>query len=207
MSQKPSNQEPHLYELTGELVALQKLAESEDGIPDEAFNDTWESLMFPVEQKAEALLKVVKNMDSSVEILDKEIKRLTARKTAIKNRQDSLREYLRMNMVRGNINKITCPLFGITLAKATDQLEITDEKELPDDYMKVETVITPKKKELLDALKQLKAITAQMKEDGGDPNEIGKLLKDIPGIEYDDQGFPYLPGAKIIEGKRSLRIK
>lgn len=142
-----------LYKLTEQQRELKEVAGNSD-LPAEAFEDTFNALEGQFNDKAESVLHVVQNMDSDVEALDAEIKRLTDRKKVIKNKQDSIREYLRTNMEVNEITKIECPLFSITLAKGRDICVIDDEDKIPDEYTDVKVVTKPNKAEIL---KQLKA--------------------------------------------------
>lgn len=138
-----------LYELTEQYRDLQKM---EDMDPD-AIADTLEAVGGEFENKAQAIVTVSRGMDANIEAIDNEIKRLNDLKKSIKNREDSLRDYLRENMAAAGISNIKCPLFSITLAKGREVAVIHDESELPDEYMSVKTTITPDKKAILAALK------------------------------------------------------
>lgn len=143
-----------LYELTGNLAELNKLAELDPSeSTQEAVAETMELVKGDFNDKAEALVKVLRNQDGDVEALDMEIERLQARKKTVKARQDSLKEYLRLNMEASGIKKIECPLFVITCAAGRDMVEIEDEDEIPDAYVQITTVIKPLKKEILDEFK------------------------------------------------------
>ena len=141
-----------LYKLTEQQRELKEIAGNSDA-PAEAFSDTFNALEGQFNDKAVSVIHVVKNMDSDVEALDTEIKRLTDRKKTIKNKQESIREYLRTNMEANDITKIECPLFTITLAKCRDVVVIEDAESLPDDYVDVSVVQKPKKAEILRDLK------------------------------------------------------
>ena len=86
----------NLYQLTEQMIGLRRMMEDDD-------------LPFTHDQ----LVDTLDGLQG-----DFEIKRLTTRKKVIKNRQDSLKNYLRDNMAAAEIDKITCPLFSITLRKA-----------------------------------------------------------------------------------------
>jgi hypothetical protein len=141
-----------LYKLTDQQRELKEMAGNSD-LPAEAFADTFEALEGQFNDKAVSVIHVVKNMDSDVDALDAEIKRLTDRKKVIKNKQESIREYLRSNMEANEITKIDCPLFSITLAKGRDVAVIFDESLLPDDYVEVSVIEKPNKAAILKALK------------------------------------------------------
>jgi len=148
---------PHLYEITGQYIGLQRLME--DGEMDaDALQATLEGLEGDLQAKAEGLLAYVANIGSDVAAIDTEIKRLQARKKTMTNRQESLRDYLKISMVAGNINKITCPLFSITLIKPRDMVVIDNADELPRKYFNIQITKAPIKADILAALKAKKAI-------------------------------------------------
>jgi hypothetical protein len=144
-----------LYTLTGQMIGLHNLME--DGLMDaDTLQDTLDGLTGELEQKAESLLGYVANVGSDVSAIDVEIKRLQARKQVMINRQDSLREYLRMNMEVSGTNKITCPLFSITLRKPTQMVDVVERSLLPDEYLlpaKPIPELQPDKRKILATLK------------------------------------------------------
>ena len=142
-----------LYEISEKYTELSALADSDDENMKEAVATTLECIEGDFNDKAQALVTVVHNMDSDVEAIDAEIKRLQARKTAIKNRQDSMRDYLRENMERTGIKKISCPLFTINCVAGREIAAINNEEEIPDEYMVVKTEIRPDKAAIAKALK------------------------------------------------------
>lgn len=139
-----------LYELAEQY---RDLATIEDMDP-QALSDTLEGISGEIEKKAEAIVAVRANMDSSISAIDAEIKRLTERKRLIQAREKSMREYLRHNMSTAGIKKIECPLFSITLAAGRDIVEIEDVNAIPDDYVDIETNVKPDKRRIIAALKK-----------------------------------------------------
>lgn len=142
----------HLYQITQQHRELQELADSEE-MPVELLADTFEALGGEFNDKAISVVHVVENMQSDVDAVDHEIKRLSARKSALSNRRDSIREYLRTNMEASGITKIECPLFAITLAKGRDVVVVEDENLIPDDLVEVSVISKPDKREILKRLK------------------------------------------------------
>lgn len=146
----------HLYEITENARELQKLAELSDESDEtmaQAIADTWEAIEGEFKEKAISLVHVTKLIATDADAIDAEIKRLQARKKAYTNKIESLKNYLRVNMEASDISKIECPLFTITLGKPRDVVVIDDESKIPADYLKIETLQAPMKKEILDALK------------------------------------------------------
>lgn len=142
-----------LREIAQEYLGLLELAKSED-IPAEAIADTLESIEGGFDDKAKKVATVIQSIDDDVQVIDKEIARLTAIKKARVNKNEAIREYLRENMEACDIKVIECPLFRITLAAGRDVVVIDNEDELPDEYITVKTSTQPDKKALLAALKE-----------------------------------------------------
>jgi hypothetical protein len=147
-----------LYEITDQHKQLESIEPTGEATLDEAIAETFEMIEGAFNEKAVSLITVVNNMDADTAALDHEIKRLQARKNVINNQQAGLREYLRTNMETTGITKITCPLFGITLAKGRQIVQINDEEKIPTDYLKMVVSKSPMKKELLEDLKAGKEI-------------------------------------------------
>ena len=142
-----------LHQITDKHRELMDLAESDEDMA-QAVADTMESIEGEFEDKALSLMAVIDNIGESLPAIDAEIARLTARKKTIQNKQENMREYLRMNMEASGITKIECPLFTITLAKGRDIVQIDDVEKIPADYLNIKTSYTPMKKEILAALKE-----------------------------------------------------
>lgn len=139
-----------LYQMTGAYLALQKLADDPD-LPEQALTDTLEALEGDIQVKAENLLQVVRGMETDVDAVDAEIKRLQEIKKVRQNRIDSLRDYLKFNMQQAGIRSIKCPLFSITLAAGRDVVVVEDDTKLPQAYQRV--TVAPDKPKILAALK------------------------------------------------------
>jgi hypothetical protein len=125
-----------LHQITKEHRELALLVER-DELTAEDVKDTFEALEGEVSAKAASLVAVVDNINSDVKAVDDEIKRLQARKKVMVSKQQSLRDYLKMNMQATGISNIKCPLFSITLAKGRDVVVIDDPEQIPNCYKTV----------------------------------------------------------------------
>lgn len=140
-----------LYELTEQYKELSLLADCEE--MKEAVADTLDGLQGEFNDKAQAITGLILNMDSDTNAIDEEIKRLTDRKKVIQNRQQSIKDYLRINMERTGIKKISCPLFTITCVQGRQIVSIDNEQALPEEFLTVKTVISPDKRAIESQLK------------------------------------------------------
>jgi hypothetical protein len=141
-----------LYDISAEYKEL--VAMSEDDEMAIAIADTLEGIEGEFNDKANAIVSMVLNMDGDVEPIDSAIARLQARKKVIQNKQASLKNYLRENMERTGIKKISCPMFTITCVPGRENAYIDNEDALPEDYLSVKTTISPDKTAITKALKE-----------------------------------------------------
>ena len=142
-----------LYQIAAQYNAIQELADSDDENMLVAIADTMEGIQAEFQEKAVALVSMAFNIESDIDAIDAEIKRLNEKKKTIQAKSEWMRDYLKRNMEATGINKISCPLFSITLSAASKQVEITDEAALPDDYVRVKTTVAPDKVAIAKALK------------------------------------------------------
>ncbi len=136
-----------LYELTGALADLSSM-----DLDDEAVKTSLELFQGDFNDKAVAIIKLSENMTADTTAIDAEIDRLKARKQAIENRKKSLREYLLHNMEACKIQEIKSPLFTATLRKGVESVEIVEQSQIPNEFIKVEVVESPDKRAIKAAL-------------------------------------------------------
>ena len=112
-----------LYKISDQYAALMDMA---DDIPADALADTLESIQADFDEKAINVALVIQNLKSDENQLKEEIDRLTAKKKAIKARQERLREYLLTNMQAVKKMTIKSPLIGITLKRTPAKIDKSD---------------------------------------------------------------------------------
>lgn len=141
-----------LHQLTSDFLGLQNLVEMGE-LTQLEISDTLEGISASIEDKAKSISFIATNIDSDIAALESEIDRLTARKKVMVNKKESLIDYLKFNMEASGIKSIKCPFFNITHVEGQDIVTILDENAIPDDYVKVKTVVTPDKNLIKKALK------------------------------------------------------
>ena len=143
-----------LYELTGQYLAIYEM-----DIDDETKQDTLASMDWEDDfvNKAEGYAKVIKNLEADLPGLDEEIKRLQDRKSALKNKIDTLKTNLQTAMeVTGN-EHIKTSLFSIAVQNSRASV-IVDEEKLPKKYLVKKVTVSPDKKSLYELLNEGKKI-------------------------------------------------
>ncbi|UXN34369.1 siphovirus Gp157 family protein [Avibacterium paragallinarum] len=139
------------YNNVAELLINPEFAENSDIIAAlDAVEDEFNN-------KAINTLKAVKRVEGDIELLDAEIKRLTAMKKARQNRIDEVKNYLKFNMQKTGIFKIESPLFKIAYSERKQSaVEIDEDLFLannPDENL-VNIKIAPNKTAIKEALKR-----------------------------------------------------
>lgn len=84
--------------------------------------------------KAQGILHIASEAEKYTPMIDMEIERLQALKASRAKLAQGLRDYLRVNMERSGIQKITCPLFSISIKQNPPAVEILDSFSLPTEY-------------------------------------------------------------------------
>lgn len=125
-----------LYELTGEYLQLLALAEDPDTDP-QVLADTLEGLGGEIEVKADGYAKVIRQLESDSAGLKAEIDRLTARKRAIDNSIDRMKESLKNAMIWCEKPKFKTELFSFGIQKNAPSvvLDVTDVTAIPEEYL------------------------------------------------------------------------
>ena len=137
---------------------------------EEEFNRLYESIQLDLQTKLDNTNCLQKVIDGEIEVIDKEIKRLTAEKKArerkkewLKNRVDTFvtRQFTDEN---GNVDvdglhkyKLELPHSKISYRKS-DSVEVTDLETLPEEYIKTKIEKNPDKVAIKNAIKGGKEI-------------------------------------------------
>lgn len=179
-----------LHEIAEEFKEINEMVFNEE-LSIEDVEDHLEALDMTFAQKMEQCSIVRSDLKYSETVIDAEIKRLQARKKAIKNRHSLLSESMHRNMDRMNKTSLKTSKFTISIVQGSEYVEIVDEDELDDQFVEVKVEVSKEvySKELKAALKeQQKAIEKAEKE----------------GREYEGE---LIKGAKLSRKETTLRVK
>lgn len=124
-----------LYAITGQYLALAHQLENLD-MDAQTVADTIDASGIADEfaDKAQAILHIAGEAEKYSPMIDLEIERLQALKAQRAKLAQGLRDYLMSNMERSGIEKITCPLFAISLRRNPPAVVIADSAALPTAY-------------------------------------------------------------------------
>lgn len=98
--------------------------------------DTIEAESYPLEVKAQNVGYAVKNLEATAAAIKAAEKEMKARREAIENRASHVREYLKTCMEIAGVTKIECPHFALTIKKNPPSVDVWDEKQIPEKFMR-----------------------------------------------------------------------
>ena len=142
----------NIYELTGQYQKLQLLIESGD-FTEEELQDTFESLDFDIEEKAENYGLVITNLATQAAGLDAEIKRLSERKGMINKNITRMKDNLLGAMKDTGKLKFNTTHFAFSTRKSTSVSILVEIEELAAEYIKEKTTKSADKTLIGKALK------------------------------------------------------
>lgn len=126
---------PNLYEIAHQYRADVARLEELD-LDDQTLADTLEALSGDLEMKAVNVVKFAKNLDATATAIKEAEAAMAARRKSLERRSDALRAYVKHNMIASGIMKISCDYFQIAIQNNPPAVEIFDQLQLPQDYMR-----------------------------------------------------------------------
>ena len=123
----------NLYEISDEYIFLLETGVDEDGVPEEDLIEKLESLDAELEEKADNIACVIKQLAAESEAIKAEEKRLNQRRSAKENNADRLKQYLSECLLRVGRQTLETPRNKITFRKSKS-VEIEDYKALRESY-------------------------------------------------------------------------
>jgi len=144
----------NLFELTAQRLELQNKLQDMN-FDEQTILDTLEGESTELQAKIEDYGFVIRNMESFVEAMKAEEKRMADRRKINENKVERIKEWLLNNMQACEITKIECPAFTIAVRTNPPKVIVTDVMALPGCFFKIPDPLPPQldKKSLSAALK------------------------------------------------------
>lgn len=121
---------PSLYELTNEFLHTKQLLEEME-LDELTFEDTLDAIKMPIEEKAENIVKLMKEWEALADAKKLEAKRLSESATNDLKKVERLKQYLQSNLETADIKKLQAGVFTLSFRKGSEVVEI-DETRLPE---------------------------------------------------------------------------
>ena len=146
-------EEQHLNELF--LAAIdEKTGEIKDS---QVLDELETELKNALTTKSAGIIKVIRQQESDIEMVEAEIERLKAVKERMKKGVEGFKHYIKYNMAQIGIKKIETPLGNLSLRQTT-ATDIYDESVLPKEFLKEKITYTPSKTDIKKALQEGKEV-------------------------------------------------
>lgn len=120
----------NLYELS---LAFQEVQNMD--LDPEVMKDTLDSIEDAIENKAENIAKLIRNLESDVAAYKEEEERLKTKRQATENKVKWLKTYLEDNMKLTGKTKFKSGMFNFSIQKNPASVNITDEKAIPEEFL------------------------------------------------------------------------
>lgn len=126
-----------LYELSDQYRFLMNdLYDEETGVVNETALEKINQLQDSIQNKCVNITKLFKSIEITQKLIAEEKERLAKREKSFKDQVNRLKDYLKTNMEKCDINKIECPEFTISLQNNPQSVDIIDEDKIPHEYDK-----------------------------------------------------------------------
>jgi hypothetical protein len=133
-----------LYQIANQYLQLAEKLDSMD-LDTQTIIDTIDASGIEDEfsLKAQGILHIASEAEKYTPLIDMEIERLQALKASRAKLAQGLKDYLLTNMERSGIQKITCPLFSLSIRHNPLAVEVLDTAALPLSYWRTPEVKPP----------------------------------------------------------------
>ena len=139
-----------LYEISEAWKTLNDVIDNSE-LDEEAFKQAFDDLGGQLAEKAENIVKTMKNIEADVEAFKAEEKRLYERRKTLEGRVLRLKNYLYNNLKEMGYKHLDAGLFDIRIQSNAPSVNIINEEAIPEAYKIYEPKID--KKAILNTLK------------------------------------------------------
>lgn len=120
----------NLYELSLAFQDVQNM-----DLDPEVMKDTLDSIKDAIENKAENIAKLIRNLESDVSAYKEEEDRLKTKRQSAENKVKWLKTYLEDNMKLTGKTKFKSGMFNFAIQKNPASVNIVDEKAIPEEFL------------------------------------------------------------------------
>ncbi len=114
-----------LYELTNDYLALMQAIDN-DELPEEAIADTLEAITAGIEEKADSIACLLKNLDAECKAIKAEEERLAERRKSKEKSIERIKQYLSDSLQSAGIDKVETARNRITFRKS-ESVEVDED--------------------------------------------------------------------------------
>lgn len=144
----------NLFELNEKYREL----EQRDDLDSETLKDTLDSISDSREVKLDNIANWIENNQANIDFLDKKIKQLREEKQTLSNKNKSLMEYMTTAIDDSGLKELKTENHILKPRNYRASVYISNEKEIPSEFIKFKTVESIDKKSIYELLKNGKTI-------------------------------------------------
>lgn len=115
-----------LYELTNQLMELQEIMEDPEADVD-SFQAAIDAVELEINEKAEAIGKLIRNIEGSVNACKAEETRLANKRKAMNSRIDYLKQYVKGELKKADLKSAGTELMHFNIQATAESVKIEDE--------------------------------------------------------------------------------
>lgn len=127
----------NFYQITAGFPALMENEE----MTQEEKEKLEEELDVLLQEKSNNVIGYVRNIELTIQAIKTEEERNKSNRQTLENRLVRFKEYLKECMERSGITKIETPIGVIQIAKSPATVEVIDQEQVPDEFLRVKTSI------------------------------------------------------------------
>lgn len=142
-----------LFELSDQYLGVLDLLEQADDVDPHILEEALDSIAGKITQKAEGIAGLVRQLEGMAELRAAEAKRMKALADADEKRAGRLRDYLLRNLQAVGTEKVETSRFSIRVRLNPPSVQVTDEAQIPADYIRTVTTTSVDKRAILEQLK------------------------------------------------------
>lgn len=130
-----------LYEITEEYQKVFETISESGEFDQETIDNTLSPIAKTFDDKAKNVVSYIKNVEQEIVALQNHRENIDSRIKLYKKEFENYKNYLKDNMIKMNINKISCPFFDIFVKDTTPSLIKDEELNIPSEYLTIKTEV------------------------------------------------------------------
>lgn len=144
-----------LYHLTEQhQQLLSQLYNVETGEIDEKIEAQINALLPTIQDKCIAVAKWIKKLQIEQNEIEQLKKDLAVREAAYNKELEDTQDYLKRQMEKSGLSKISCPYFTLLIKKNRHSTDILNEFDIPAEFMRIKEPVMPPPKPDREAIKE-----------------------------------------------------
>jgi len=153
-----------LYEIKNEYLEALDHLNCLNNISNEIVSDSLAAINQSLEEKVKNIAGYIKNLEAEAIAMKQYEDNMNKKRKAIENKIQSIKNYIKENMIACGITKIDSPELNILIKRCKSSPLIIDESKIPKEFYKIKTEEVLDKNKLMDVLEYEKIDGVEIQE-------------------------------------------